>query len=92
MLNDQVSLVWYEDTGEFVLHAVEAGETLLLNRVGSDVIQWMHLHGSSPVSDEQLLEQISAQEEAETMGYLQGQIQELMQELAKRNLVKRVTV
>jgi hypothetical protein len=88
MLNDQVSMVWYEDTGEFVLYAVEAGETLLLNRIGYKVINWMHLHGSSPASEEQLLEQ----EETETMECLQGQIQELMQELAKRNLVKRVIV
>jgi len=85
-------MVWYEDSAEFVLYVVEAGETLLLNRVGHKVIQWMYLHGSSPVSEEQLLELILTQDEMETVGYLQGQIQELMQELAKRNLVKRVTV
>lgn len=92
MLNGQVSLVWYEDAGEFVLYAVEAGETLLLNRISHKLVQWMYLHVLSPVSEEQLLELILTQDEMETVGYLQGQIQELMQELAKRNLVKRVTV
>jgi hypothetical protein len=92
LLNDQVSIAEYEDAGEFVLYAVEAGETLLLNEVGRKLIQWMHLHRYSPVSEEQLLQQLLAQEETETMECLQSQIQELMQELTKRHLVQRVEV
>lgn len=88
-LNPSITFEWYSDLGEYLLYSPEVSETLLLSENSYQTLQTMK-NNSQLLLTTKGLQKILAKTPIEAINDLEKQIDELMEVLQKKQMVRRI--